>query len=195
MLYYAIKIRWRALLGLPSNQLKQEILGFKVKVAGDLIYDDWPQVGFGAQSKKLDDFTIPEVAGAVDEDGVDYYVSASRLWLEGINGYPILANLTLRSTRANQLGLLGFGGVRNDSSEIQVEFNADVILTRNWVIGYDYRQKPDNLSFAKEDDWQDLYLAWFYDKSIAVVFAYVDFASVAGLADQQGPYVSLQATL
>lgn len=185
----------QAALGLPDNHLKQDILGVKVKAFGDLIYDDIPQVSVGIQYKKLDDFTIPQIAGAVDEEGTDFYISASRLWLDGVNGYPLLANLTLRSTRANQLGLLGFGGDVNDSRETQVEFNANIILHRDWVLGYDYRQKPDNLSFAKEDDWQDIYLAWFYDKSISVVFAWVDFKSVAGIADQQGPYVSLQVTL
>lgn len=185
----------QAALNLPTNRLEQDILGLKVRAFGDLIYDEVPQVSLGIQYKRLNDFTIPQIAGAVDEEGVDYYIAASRLWLDGINGYPFLANLTLRSTRANQLGLLGFGGDQNNSRETQIEFNASIILRRDWVLGYDYRQKPNNLSFAKEDDWQDLYLAYFYDKSISLVFAWVDLDSVAGLPDQRGPYVSLQATL
>jgi len=184
----------QAALSLPVNELKQEVFGVKAKLFGDLIYDASPQFSFGAQYKKLDDFTIPEIAGAAESDGIDYYLSASKFWLEGLSGYPLLMNLTLRSSNANQLGLMGFGGDLNNSRELLWEFNSSVFITRNWVVGYEFRQKPNNLSFAKEDHWQDIYLAWFYDQSIASVLSYVDLGSVAGLEEQQGLYLSLQAS-
>ncbi len=181
-------------LGLPSNKLEQNIFGFKAKLYGDLIYDSLPQISFGIQHKELDDFAIPSIVGATDDEGDDFYLTASKLWLQGLQGYPILTTVTLRSTTANQIGLLGYGGDINESREVVIELNTSLLISRNWLLGYEYRQKPDNLGFACEDDWQDIYLAWFYDKSVSAVFAYVDLGSVASLEKQQGFYLSLQAT-
>ncbi len=181
-------------LGLPSNELKQNIVGLKVKLFGDLIYSSSPQISLGAQYKKVDDFTIPGLVGATDSSGTDIYLAASKLWLEGISGFPILTNITLRSTEANQLGLLGFGGDLSSGRQTMWEVNTSLLLSRDLVIGYEFRQKPDNLSFATEQHWQDFYLAWFYDKSLSGTLAWVDLGSIAGLANQQGVYLSLQAT-
>ena len=182
------------LLGLPENQLEQNIFGFKVKFLGDLIYGDWPQISFGIQHKEIENFEIPSIVGALDDEGEDYYLSASKLWLDGVQGYPLLVSVTLRSTMANQIGLLGYGGDLNDGRETLIEVNTSLLISRNWIVGYEYRQKPDNLAFAEENDWQDIYLAWFYDKSISAVMAYVDLGSIASLEKQQGFYFSVQAT-
>jgi hypothetical protein len=37
------------------------------------------------------------------------------------------------------------------------EAGAGVFINRQWLLGAEYRQKPDNLSFAREDDWWDLF--------------------------------------
>ncbi|WP_416376569.1 DUF3034 family protein [Marinobacter sp. LV10R520-4] len=52
--------------------------------------------------------------------------------------------------------------------------------------------KPDNLSFAREDDWWDLFIAWVPDRRLAVTAAFVNLDDVATLKDQQGVYLSLQ---
>ncbi len=181
-------------LGLPSNKLKQSIVGAKVKLFGDLLYQSWPQISLGMQYKKVEDFTIPNLVGATDSSGTDIYLSASKLWLNGVAGIPLLVNATVRSTEANQMGLLGFGGDLNTARKTMWEINTSLLITRKLVVGYEFRQKPDNLSFAREQHWQDVYLAWFYDKSISGVLAWVDIGSVAGLQDQQGLYLSFQAT-
>ena len=181
-------------LGLPTNQLKQDIVGIKVKLFGDFVYDAMPQISLGVQYKKLNDFTIPNLVGAVDSSGTDIYLAASKLWLNGVSGIPIIANLTLRSTNANQLGLLGFGGNLNSNHELMWELNASFLISRDLVLGYEFRQKPNNLSFSEETDWQDVYLAWFYDKSMSGVIGWADLGIVAGLPSQQGVYFSLEAT-
>lgn len=181
-------------LGLPSNQLKQDVFGFKMKLLGDLVYDYLPQVSLGVQYKKVDDFTIPSLVGAIDSSGTDIYIAASKLWLNGISGIPFLANVTLRSTQANQLGFLGFGGNINSSRELMWELNTSFLISRELVLGYEFRQKPNNLSFSKENNWQDIYLAWFYDKSISGVIGWADLDTLAGLSNQQGLYLSIQAT-
>lgn len=181
-------------LGLPVNQLKQTIYGAKVKLMGDLIYDQLPQISLGIQHKTIDDFLIPSAVGAIEDSGTDWYIAASRLWLDGVAGYPVLTNLTLRSTKANQLGLLGFGGDSNDSEQLMWEFNTSLLIRRDMAIGYEYRQKPNNLGFAIEEDWQDVFVAWFYDKSLTGVLAWTELGGIAGTQKQNGLYLSVQGT-
>jgi hypothetical protein len=181
-------------LSLPDDKLRQTILGAKLRLFGDLIYGPVPQVSVGMQYKNLSDFDVPGMIGARDDDDVDYYLAASRLWLAGIAGYPVLLNVTLRMSRANQLGLLGFGGDQESSRSLLAEVSAGVLLRRDLVVGYEYRQKPDNLSFAAEDDWQDVFVAWFPNKSLSLTGAYLDLGSIAGKSGQNGFYVSLEGT-
>ncbi len=61
------------------------------------------------------------------------------------------------------------------------------------MIGAEYRTKPDNLSFAAEDDWFDLYAAWALNKHLSVTAAWTDLGSIATFKDQRGLYFSLQA--
>ncbi len=58
----------------------------------------------------------------------------------------------------------------------------------------EYRQKPDNLSFAREDDWYDVFVGWFPTKRVSLVAAWSDLCSIAGLDDQKGLYLSLQVS-
>lgn len=181
-------------LGLPDNELKQTIAGVKVRLFGDLIYTTLPQVSAGIQYKKNTDFDVPALTGAIDDAGIDFYISATKLWLSGINGYPLLFNATLRSTKANQLGLLGFGGDLNDSKKIMFEGSLGVLLRRDLVLGMDYRQKPNNLSFAKEEDWMDYFLVWFPNKHLSITGAWTELGDIASKTDQNGFYISLEGT-
>lgn len=181
-------------LGLPDNELKQTIAGVKLRLFGDVIYTKLPQVSVGMQYKKNLDFDVPAIAGALDDDGLDFYISATKLWLSGINGYPLLFNATVRSTKANQLGLLGFGGDLNNRTELMFEGSLAVLLRRNLVVGMDYRQKPNNLSFAKEDNWMDYFIAWFPNKHVSITGAWAELGDIASKADQNGFYISLEGT-
>ncbi|MEP4464966.1 DUF3034 family protein, partial [Marinobacter alexandrii] len=61
-------------------------------------------------------------------------------------------------------------------------------------VGAEYRQKPDNLNFASEDDWWDLFVAWVPDRRMAVTVALINLGDIATLDDQQGLYLSLQGS-
>ena len=84
--------------------------------------------------------------------------------------------------------MLGFG----DERQLQLEASAGIFLNRQWVLGVEYRQKPDNLAAVVEDDWSDVFLGWFPGKRFAAVFAWTDLGSIAGLPGQGGWYLSLQ---
>ncbi|WP_374558178.1 DUF3034 family protein [Thermomonas sp.] len=181
-------------LSLPTGRFDAEVVGAKLRLGGDLVYTVMPQVSLGVQYKRQLDFAIPRAVGARDDRGIDAYLSASKLFLAAVADRNLLLNATVRSTRANQAGLLGFGGDRKAGRSLVLETSAAVLLDPRWAVGVEYRQKPDNLGFAREDDWRDAFVAWFPNKHVAVVAAYADLGSIATLDRQRGAYLSLQAS-
>ena len=105
----------------------------------------------------------------------------------------LVLNGTLRLTKANQTGVLGFGGDRSDSYSAQFEGSAGYMLSKRFVVGLEYRSKPDNLGFAKENDWYDVFAAYAFSKHLAATVAYADLGSIATFAGQRAVYLSLQA--
>ncbi|KFN46028.1 DUF3034 family protein [Arenimonas metalli] len=179
-------------LGLGNGfTFTQDTIGVKVKVAGDAVLeqDSWlPQIAVGAQYKKNDQPGVLAFVGARDDSGVDYYVSATKLYL----AQSLLLNGTVRFTKANQFGILGFGGDRNDDYEAQFEASAAYLLSRNLAIGAEYRTKPDNLGIATEDDAWDVFVAWAPIKNVSLTVAYVDLGNIVIRDEQRGVYASLQ---
>ena len=178
-----------------GGELGQDIFGVKYKLAGELLYTAMPQITLGAQYKRVDDFAIPLAVGARDDWGLDVYIAASKVFFDAVAGRNLLLNGTVRATKANQTGLLGFGTQASNDYQFVLEASAAVLLTDNVALGIEYRQKPNELAFAREDDWQDVFLAWFINKHLSVVTAYANLGSIAGFADQQGWYVSVEGTL
>lgn len=178
-----------------GGELGQDIFGVKYKLAGELLYTAMPQITLGAQYKRVDDFVIPQAVGARDDWGLDVYVAASKVFFDAIAGRNVLLNGTVRATKANQTGLLGFGTQANHDYQFVLEASAAVLLTDNVALGIEYRQKPDELAFAREDDWQDVFLAWFINKHLSVVTAYANLGSIAGFEEQRGWYLSLEGAL
>ncbi len=181
-------------LGLPGAELEQDIIGVKYRIAGDIIYTKMPQITAGLQYKKVDDFFIPSVAVAEDDDGVDVYLAVSKLFLAGAGGFNGFLNGTVRYTEANETGLLGFGGDRSSDHNLNLEAAAGVFLSRRWAVGAEYRQKSSNLTFASEDDWWDVFVGYFPNRHFSVVAAYVDLGAIATLPDQTGWYLSFEGS-
>jgi hypothetical protein len=181
-------------LHLPDNSLSQDVLGLKLRLAGDLIYDRLPQIALGLQHKRQRDFRVPSLVGAQRREDSEGYLAASRLILGGAFGYNLLLNANLRYSRANELGLLGFGGDRRDRHSWLKEGSVAVLLDRHWAVGIEYREKPDNLSFAGESDWADLFVGYFPNKHLALVLAYARLGEIATLDHQDGVYLSVQGS-
>ncbi len=191
-------------LGLSNLRLKQDIVGVKVPVAGDAVLDSdtlTPQVAIGLQHKKTDAGALgPTLFGPLgaEDSGTDLYVSATKLFLAP----GILVNGTLRATKANQNGLLGFGGAQGDGYKLQPEVSVAKLLSKHLAIGAEYRAKPDNLHQSvlgagalKEDDWFDLFVAWAPTKDISITAAYVALGKIAPAVQprrQTGAYLSAQ---
>ncbi|MBA4287627.1 MAG: DUF3034 domain-containing protein [Pseudomonas sp.] len=181
-------------LNLPENSLSQDVFGLKVRLFGDLIYDQLPQVALGIQHKRQKDFLIPSLIGAQRSEDSEAYLTASRLLLGGAFGYNLLINGGVRYSRANELGLLGFGGDRRDRHSLLKEGSLAVLFNPHWALGIEYREKPDNLSFAGESDWADVFVGYFPTKNLALVLAYARLGEIATLDNQDGVYLSVQGS-
>lgn len=181
-------------LNLPENSLSQDIFGLKVRLFGDLIYDHVPQVSLGLQHKRQKDFLIPRLIGAQRSEDTEGYLTASRLLLGAAFGYNLLVNGGVRYSRANELGLLGFGGDRRDRHSLLKEGSVAVLFNPHWALGVEYREKPDNLSFAGESDWADVFVGYFPSKNLALVLAYARLGEIATLDHQDGVYLSVQGS-
>lgn len=179
-----------------GEEISQNIVGLKVRLTGDVIYTAWPQVSVGVQHKMLLDQGIATAVGASDTDsGNDVYVAFSKAHLAAIAGHNLFWDLTVRATQANQYGLLGFGGDKNDGYEAMLEGSLAVFLRRTLAAGIEYRQKPDNLGFAVEQDASDLFVAYIPNKQLNLTAGWARLGDIAGAQDQQGPYVSLSASM
>lgn len=181
-----------SLLGLGHGfKIRQNIFGLKVKVIGDgvLDQDSWlPQIALGVQYKKNLMGNIVKSLNAVDDKGTDTYLTATKLVLS----QSILVNATIRRTKANQLGILGFGGDANNKYKYELEGSLAYLVLRNLAVGIEYRTKPDNLKVAKEQNWSDIFLAWAPTKNISLTTAYAMLGNVALKDKQKGFYNSLQ---
>ena len=193
----------------PGQHIKMDVVGLKVKVAGDAVLDadHWmPQIAVGLEHKQVHPGSIGSVLDflGTKKSGTDVYVSATKLLL----GQSLLLNGTLRYTNANQNGLLGFGSAApgKNSRSLQPEFSVAYLLSKNVAVGAEYRFKPNNLqalgaaaglgAALREDDWKDLFVAWAPNKNLSFTLAYVDLGRIVpGVTHnrrQTGYYLSAQ---
>ena len=173
--------------------IKQNVFGIKTRLYGDAIYGAYPQVSLGVQHKTLIDQTTAKALNASDSNGTDIYLSAAKIWLNGPLQRTALLNANIRYSKANQLGLLGYGTSDHNDAELLFELAGAVFINRHIAVGMEYRQKPDNINGLPEDDWQDVFVAYFPNKSVSLTFAYLQLGEIATLKNQNGYYVSLQA--
>jgi hypothetical protein len=187
---------------LDGVEVSQDIFGLKVRVAGDAVYgqNTWlPQIAVGAEIKRhggIDHagaLTSPKQLGARDDDGVDFYVSGTKVFLAN----SLVLNVTLRHSKANQFGLLGFGGDEHSGRSLNFETTVGYLLTRKLAIGGEFRGKPDNLGVDDEGSAWDAFVAYAPNRNVSIVAAYLNLGNILGPAttvnhDQTGSYISVQ---
>lgn len=197
-------------LGLPGLRLRQDVVGVKLRLAGEAILDSdsvLPQIAVGLQHKHLRSSGLDSslAAWGARREGVDLYLSASKLLL----GPGILVNATLRATRANQGGLLGFGaklGGARDGYQLRPEFSVAWLPRPNLAVGFEYRSMNDKLlrvgqagglgDGLRAGAWKDVFVAWAPNKHWSLTAAWVDLGTVVpattGGRRQTGAYLSAQ---
>lgn len=181
-----------AALGLGKGfAFNQDVYGAKWVVAGDAVYDQdrlLPQVAVGVQHRRNDKGGVIAFVGGEHDKGTDYYVAATKLLLDK----SLLLNATVRVTDANQFGLLGYGGAAGGKAP-QFEGSVAWLASKRLALGAEYRTKPDNLAFAREQDAFDIFAAYAFSKNLSLTAAYVDLGDIATFRNQRGAYLSLQA--
>ena len=189
-------------LGLPGLHLKQDIVGAKWHIAGDAVLDSdrWmPQFALGIELKQVHAGGLEPTLTALGAStrGTDLYLSATKLFLAS----GILVNGTLRATKANQNGLLGFGATDRGGYRLQPELSLAWLWRKNVAVGAEWRAKPDNLDPSplgaglREDDWADVFVACAPSKHVSLTLAWVDLGHIvpAVVARRQtGGYLSAQ---
>jgi hypothetical protein len=179
-------------LGLPRGfQFSLDTAGIKLRLLGNLVYDQdsWlPVISAGAQFKAAGQHAVLQAIGARSSDGVDAYLAFTKLFL----AQSLLVDITLRATRANQFGILGFGGDHGNGYSAQAEGSVALLLTRRFAVGAELRTRPDNLGFAREGIAADIFASWFVDKHVSVTMAVASLGPIARQGDQTGAYLSMQ---
>lgn len=178
--------------------ISQTILGAKVRLFGDAVLEQdslLPQVAVGVQYKINDDEGVVGGALGLEREGVDFYLSATKLILSK----SLLLNGTVRLTKANQFGILGFGGLGGQDQDYEPQFEGSVayLISRKLAVGGEYRTKSNRLegalggtSFREEDAW-DVFAAYALNRNISLTVAYARLGQIA-LRRQDGAYASIQ---
>lgn len=196
--------------GTPLDGLgvRQDVFGLKVKLFADALYgqDSWlPQLAVGAQYKHNDGIKHsqsvglpglinPVQLGAQAEHSTDIYFAATKVFL----AQSLLVNAVVRETKANQFGLLGFGGDRHRGYATRPEGTVAYLLTRKLAVGGEIRTGPHNLSVDDQTSAWTVFAAWAPTRNLSLVAAYLNIGSVlapvTGVSrHQDGPYLSVQA--
>ena len=122
-----------------------------------------PAVSVGGIGKH----TSLDVPEGVDESGIDLYLVGTKLIKELPK--PVLLSGGLISTTGRTLGVLGF-----DEDRAQALFgNVDVLPLEYIAVGFEYRQGAHFDDFKNADYW-NAHLAWFANKNLTLVGAYVN---------------------
>ncbi|MDC2887530.1 DUF3034 family protein [Psychrosphaera algicola] len=178
-----------------GGDIQQEVFGAKVKLYGDAVYGVWPQVSAGLHHKRLKDYVIADAVGAKESSSnTDYYLAATKVHLGLAAGFNVVWNVTARLTKGNQTGFLGYGSASDTSHNLMMEGSAGILLSRNLVIGVEYRQKPDNLGLG-EDDWYDIFVAYVPNKNVSLTLVWAKLGSIAGATGQEGLFLNLTGKL
>lgn len=181
-----------ARLGLGKGfTLQQDVVGVKFRVFGDVVYDQdsiLPQMAVGAQFKSTNHNPILHAVGAKSNEGIDFYAAFTKLFL----AQNLLVDATVRMTKGNEAGLLGYGGDRYNQYAPQFEGSVAYLFSKRFAVGGEYRTMPHNLGFTREDDWKTVYAAYFLNKNASLTLAYVNLGTIATIKNQQGVYLSAQ---
>lgn len=191
-------------LGLGSKgaggSLHVDTFGAKVKLLDMSRY--LPQVAVGTMYKINEDKSKIRALRGIGVNiahfnGVDFYVAGTKV--VKVAGKTVLLDATVRLTKANQAGILGFGGNgagNSDSYSAQGEFSGGLFVASNAIVGAEYRMMPDNLkgSGIKQNDWWDVYFAYLPSPHYSLTLAYANIGKIVVPGRQQGLYLQVQAS-
>jgi hypothetical protein len=117
--------------------------------------------------------------GMDDDDGVDFTVTGTRAF-PGPLGGPMVVSAGVRFTEANQAGFFGF----SDGYRALFEGNVAWAVSERWVLGAEYRQKPDRLRragslYLPEDNAWAVFAAYRVNEHLSIGLGCANVGRVA----------------
>ena len=164
--------------------------GLKVKLndMGNVM----PQFALGIVGKHASGNLITNTLNpmGISDTSADFYAAASKMM--SVGGKSLLLNGALIATKANQMGLLGFGGGNaagaSNSYGIAPAVSAELFAADNVIVGAEYRGEPSNAGSNSGLSGQgvfyqsaayDLHIAYVATKNLTWTVAYTSLGQVA----------------
>jgi hypothetical protein len=195
---------------LGVNSIEQNIIGAKVQVypGSGMI----PAIALGINGHFVNK-TIPHALGA-NANGVSFYGTATGIY--PLAGSNLLLSGDIDITKANYMGLLGFGGPGHRGYTVQGGVSAGYFVAKDVVVGAEWRSFPGgNLSETQaalrtktgnsginlgQSDWYDGFVAYMPNPHLSVVAAIVSLGNVVNIpggsnnANQNGFYLNVNGS-
>ena len=126
------------------------------------------RVSAGLQHKENDRGAVIAAVDGKGHVGTDYYLAATKLFL----AQSLLVDATLRETKANQFGILGFGGDKHDAYAAEFEGSAAYLISRKFAPSVPISvPSPAIFPSPSEGDAYDIFAAWFLNKNFSATLA------------------------
>lgn len=180
--------------GLVGNST-DNVDNFGIKVKLNDMSDSMPQFAIGAVYKRASGNlanTLNTLLG-VNTSSTDVYGAVSKIVSMG--GKNVLLNGVLRATKANELGLLDFGGGSatpgaSTSYKIEPELSAEIFVASNVIVGAEYRRQPNyavagtgQATFLSQSSAYDFNVVYVANSNFTLTAAYVNLGAVAPAAN------------
>ena len=169
--------------GLGVNSIEQNIVGAKIQVypGSGMI----PAIAVGINGHFVNK-TIPHALGA-KANGVSFYGAATGIY--PLAGSNLLLSGDIDITKANYMGLLGFGGPGHRNYTVQGGVSAGYFIAKDVVVGAEWRSFPGgNLNGSpvqtglhvnlSQSDWYDGFVAYMPNPHLSVVAAFVSLGNI-----------------
>ena len=140
-----------------------------------------PAVVIGAQFKyngdieSIDDDARGTLTGVgLDSQcGVDYVLTASKMFPSLLCGRPVIFTVGVRNSRASNIGYTGFA----ESCETTLEGDVACLITDRIAVGYEFRQKNNPYDkiprlLGDEDNWHAIRAAYIINDRMTIAAAW-----------------------
>ena len=121
--------------------------------------------------RKIDDRLggILDGLGFEKSNGLDFTLTATKMFPTLAFGRPVIGTLGMRLSRAAHIGYLGFG----DDTEVSIEGSVVCLVTDWLALGYEFRQKQHQYNRlehleGKEDDWHMFSVGWIINNHMTL---------------------------
>ena len=150
-----------------AENISKESIGAKLLLIQENAFGDWsPAVSAGVISKHTSPIQIVPTANS---SGYDYYLVATK-FIKDLLPRPVVISGGVLSTDGYTTGVLGY----SDDRDTTWFANADLLVRDDVAVGLEYKQGAQFNDGFKNADYWDAHVAWFVNKNLTLVAAYVN---------------------